>query len=496
MYMDKHRVKAAAVAAIGLAIMGCSSFLDKKPMGVESSATFFTTTDQAVQATTAVYDVTAWRYSQEICEWFLGDVCSDDAEKGGENAADWAEVQQLKEFRGTEYNSISYYRWSEFYQGVYRANLVIENVPGIDMDTDLRDRLVAEAKFLRAWFYFQLVKTFGAVPLITTLLTPDEYCQPKATMEACWAQIEKDLSEAAAVLPEKSAYASSDRGRATRGAANALLAKACIFQGKWSQALSSAAMVIDSKEYDLEPNYADNFKLLHENGIESVYEIQHLYVPTSAYGDQNEGQETSIYQGSRKSTDFTGWGFDCPALDFVNEFEPNDPRLKATVIFNGDIIWENTPWQQKADNSMSPTKMAARKYMLEYQSTVPDISNSPANWRAIRFADVLLFHAEAASELGDAAGALKSLNRVRSRVSMPAVTTTDQDSLKRAIYHERRVELGLEGQRFFDLVRQGRAADVLGKNGFIKNQHDYFPIPKLELDVCDKLKQNNYFGNQ
>ena len=494
--MNKNSLQIAAILTAGLIMAGCSSFLDKKPMGVESSATFFKTKDQALEATTAVYDVTAWRYSQEIFEWFLGDICSDDAEKGGENAADWSELQQLKEFHGTASNSISYYRWSEFYQGVYRANLVIQNVPTIAMDATLRDRLVAEAKYLRAWFYFQLVKTFGAVPLITTILTPDQYCQPKSMMEQCWAQIEKDLTEAAAVLPEKSAYGSSDAGRATRGSANALLAKASVFQAKWGQAQSSAAKVIDSKEYDLEKNYADIFTLKHQNGIESVYEIQHLYVPTSAYGDLNEGQETSIYQGSRKSTGFTGWGFDCPTQDFVKEFENNDPRLAATVVFNGDVIWENTPWQQKADNSQSPTKMAARKYMLEYQAVAPDISNSPANWRAIRFADVLLFHAEASNELGDAAAALKSLNRVRGRANLPAVSVTDQDSLRAAIWHERRVELGMEGQRFFDLVRQGRASKVLAKNGFVKGQDEYFPLPQLELDVCGKLKQNNYFGNQ
>jgi hypothetical protein len=495
--MNKH-MKTVVTAAIVLLAIGCSKFLDKKPMGVESSATFFKTENQAIEAVTAVYDVTGWRYSQEIFEWFIGDICSDDAEKGGENAADWPEAQQLKDFRATAGNQISYYRWKEFYQGIYRANLVITNVakPECVMDEALKARLVGEAKFLRGYFYFQLVKTFGAVPLITTLLTPNEYCQPKATMEKCWEQIETDLSEAAAVLPEKSAYASSDMGRATRGAANALLAKAYIFQSKWSNALSRASMVIDSKEYDLEPKYSDIFKLSHENGIESVYEIQHVYVATSLYGDENEGQETSIYQGSRKSTGFTGWGFDCPTQDFVNEFEMGDPRLKETVIFDGDRIGEGTAWEQKADNSMSPTKMAAKKYILEYQPVAPDISNSPANWRAIRFADVLLFHAEAANEIGDTASALKSLNRVRQRVSMIPVTTIDKDTLRQAIWHERRVELGLEGHRFFDLVRQGKAAEVLGKNGFIKGQHEYIPIPQLELDVCDKLKQNNYFGNQ
>jgi hypothetical protein len=463
-----------------------------QPTGVESSATFFKTADQAIVALTAVYDVTGWRYSQEITEWFLGDICSDDAEKGGENAADWAELQLLKEFKGTATNTISYNRWREFYVGIFRANLVIVNVPGIDMDTKRRDRIVAEAKFLRAYFYFQLVKTFGGVPLVTHPLSPSEYCQPRAEITACWAQIEKDLIDAANDLPEKSEYSSADMGRATKGAANALLAKAYIFQEKWGEAMTRAAAVIDSKEYDLEPNYSDIFKLSHQNGIESVFEVQHLYLPTSTYGDANEGQETSIYQGSRKATYFTGWGFDCPTEDFKNEFEPNDPRLKATIVQPGDILYENTSAQQKADNSMSPTGYAARKYMLEYMgSTVPGISNSPANWRVIRFADVLLFHAEAANESGDSTAALKSLNRVRKRVSMPEVTITNQDSLRHAIYHERRVELGLEGHRFYDLVRQGRAAKVL--KDFIQGKHEYFPIPQAELDVCDKIKQNPYF---
>jgi starch-binding outer membrane protein, SusD/RagB family len=493
--MKKHGngTRMAATAVLMVLVTGCGKFLDKQPYGVESNATFFKNKDQAIKAVTAVYDATAWRYSQEISEWFMGDVCSDDAEKGGENSADWAEVQQLKEFRAIAGNTLCFYRWSELYQGVYRANLVVQNVPGIDMDKNLRDRLVAEAKFLRAYFYFQLVKTYGAVPLITHPLDPSEYCQPRAPIGECWTQIEKDLREAADVLPEKSAYDPSDMGRATRGAANSLLAKAYIFQAKWGDALSRADMVIKSNEYGLEPNYTDIFKLSHENGKESVYEIQHVYVPTSAYGDENEGQETSIYQGSRKATFFTGWGFDCPTQDFVDEFEKNDPRLKATVIFNGDILYENTPVQQKADNAMSPTKMAARKYLLEYQPTVPDISNSPANWMAIRFADVLLFHAEAANESGDAQGALKSLNTVRARVSMPAVTATEKDALRLAIWHERRVELGLEGHRFFDLVRQGRAEQVLAKNGFKKGKHEYFPLPQLEMDVCEKLVQNPYF---
>ena len=223
-----------------------------------------------------------------------------------------------------------------------------------------------------------------------------------------------------------------------------------------------------------------------------MFEIQHTEISTTDYGDLNEGQETSIYQGSRDATFFTGWGFNAPTQDFVDEFELNDPRLKATVIFDNDIIYEGTPVQQRADNSSSPTGYAPRKYLLEYQPDEPEISNSPANWRSIRFSDVLLFHAEAANELGDLTASMESLNRVRRRVSMPPVSVTTQEELRQAIYHERRVELGLEGHRFFDLVRQGRAAEVLAENGFIEGRHEYFPIPQQELDVCDKVVQNPY----
>ena len=480
------------LAALGLVLSGCGSLLDKEPTGVESSVNFLKTESQAILATNAVYDAAAWRFSQEIFEWFLGDVVSDDSEKGGESAADWAELQQLKDFRGNAANSISFGRWSEFYQGIYRANVVIERVPTINMEAKLRARLVGEAKFLRAFFYFQLVKTFGGVPLITKPLNPNEYCQARAPIQAVWAQIETDLKEAAEALPEKSEYPATEMGRATRGAANSLLAKAYIFQSKWAEAMAASATVIQSGEYDLQANYADIFKKANENGIESIFEIQHIQIATSDYGDLNEGQETSIYQGSRNATYFTGWGFNLPTQDFVDEFESNDPRLKATVIFNGDILYEGTPAQQKADNGSSTTGYAARKYLYEYQPIVPEVSNAPANWRSIRFADVLLFHAEAANELGNSTASLESLNRVRKRASMPAVTVTGKEDLRKAIYHERRVELGLEGHRFFDLVRQGRAAEVLGKNGFVAGKHEYFPIPQLELDVCDKIVQNPY----
>jgi hypothetical protein len=483
-------------AAVGVLLIGCSDFLDKQPNGIETIENFFKNSDQALRATTAIYDATGWYQSSEVDEWQFGDICSDDAEKGGENLADFPELQQFKEFRGAvTWNSL-YLRWVEYYQGVLRANQVINKVSEMtEIDSELKARLVGEAQFLRGYLYFQLVKTFGAVPLILRELQPSEYCQERAPIAACWAQIEKDFKDAAAVLPEKDAYGSSDMGRATKGAANSFLAKAYIFQSKWADAKATAEIVINSGKYKLEENYADIFTLEKENGDESIFEVQHVTVSTGQWGDQNEGTVTQIYQGSRTSTWFSGWGFNCPSNDFVAEFEAGDPRLKATVITEDDTIWKGTPAEQKADNRMSPNKRHALKYMMEYMGSVPAMSNGPANWRAMRYADVLLFHAEAANEDNDATGALVSLNKVRARVGLPDVTETDKAALRDKIFHERRVELGLEGHRFFDLVRQGRAAELLKGSGyqFQAGKHEYFPIPQRELDACDKLVQNPYY---
>ena len=170
-----------------------------------------------------------------------------------------------------------------------------------------------------------------------------------------------------------------------------------------------------------------------------------------------------------------------------------DPRLAATVIMEGDTIYKGTQAEEVADNAISPTKMQNRKYLLEYTDPPPALSNAPANWRFIRYADLLLWHAEAANELGETAKALESLNNIRTRVSMPEVTETDKAALRQAIYHERRVELGLEGHRYFDIIRTDRGAELLGDNGFIAGKHEYFPIPQSQIDICSTIEQNPYY---
>jgi hypothetical protein len=499
------------VIAALLAFLGCSNFLSKQPAGVQTSSAFFKTQDQANSALTAAYGAIAFQYSLDNSNWFnqwmIGDIVSDDATKGGQGPADIADLQSLRNFNATTQNSIITSQYQVPYVGIFRANTVIDNVgdtnvlPRAAIGDSLRARYVGEAKFLRAWSYFILVKSFGGVPLVLHALSnTGVYCQPRATKDAVWAQIDSDLTQAAAVLPEKSQYdLTVDGGRATKGAANSLLAKAYLYQGNFVQAEAVASTVINSNEYILEGNYADNFSSGHEEGVESVFELEYTIDPADSWSNTNQGQLFSVFQGGRDDLYFPGWGFDVPTDNLISEFETGDPRLKATVIMPGDTLYGGA--RVVGDTAVDvATDRSVRKYLLENQESnggVPDMADAPAHWHAIRYSDVLLFHAEAANENGDAAAALVSLNKVRSRVHLAAVTTTDKASLRAAIYHERRVELACEGQRFWDVVRQGRGPAVFGSSdptapisGFVTGKNEVFAIPQIEIDVCGKLIQN------
>lgn len=483
-----------SVLTVSLLLVSCNDLLDTKPQGAVTTENFWLTEQDASTAVIAVYDVLQWDNTTGINRWVFGDLVSDDAEKGGESPADWAEMQQLADFTANAGNPLVATSWENLYVGIYRANLVISNVPGIDMDTDLRDRYIAEAKFLRAWYYFNLVKLFGGVPLVTRPLEPSEYIQPRASAEEVYSQIEKDLTEAAEVLPRQ--YPATDLGRATWGSAKALLVKAYVFQSKWQQAEPLAKEIIDSGVYSLEPDYAYMFTLEGEHGTGSVFEIDFATIPgIGSWGDATEGTIGDVYRGSRGNW---GWGFDCPTQDLVDEFEPGDPRLDATVINDG----EELPDGQIADNRDSPTSMHNQKAWIP-ESARPgnndgNDSMGPKNVIDIRYAEILLWHAEAANENGNTAAALQSLNEVRERARggnptiLPDVTTTNKDELRQAIWHERRVELGMEAHRFFDLVRQGRAVDILGPRGFKEGTHEVFPIPQEQIELSQgKLEQNN-----
>lgn len=479
--------KITALALILIA-SGCGDdFLDKKPLGKLTSANFFETEDHAVLATNALYEhMRSWEV--HVFSYIgLTDIISDDADKGS-FANDAAFLGEIDDFTFNASNLAPLTVWTGYYQGIYRANNAIENIPPIDMNPALRDRLVAECKVIRAYLYLNLVRWFGDIPLITEPLDPSEFTQERAPADAVYTQIETDLMEAIAILPEKSQYASADLGRVTKGAARALLARAYLAQGDFPNVEQYALEVINSGEYALYPNYTRLFQLEGEHSSESVFEIG------SSTGRINSSQYNQV-QGVRGNPNL-GWGFNRPSDNLVGSYEPGDPRRDATILYPGEVLPDGSAVVE--DN---PDLINERFNQKAWVPPSPSGDNfeGQGNLRLVRYADVLLMAAEALNENGKSAEALTYLNMVRARARgasttvLPDVTTTNQAQLRTRIWNERRSELAMEQHRWFDLLRQGRAAEVMqgvGKN-FVSPKHLLLPIPQVEIDLSGgSLEQN------
>ncbi len=476
----KNKIFLIILSSILVMTQSCSDFLDT-PAPNLSDAVYFSNDDAAINALAGAYDPMAWYGDMQLDDWAIGDVVSDDAEKGGENEGDQPDIQALATFTANAENSVIQGRWQIRYIGINRANKLIEGVTDNEnISANVRKRVIAEAKFLRAFYLFELVKVFGGVPIVTKVLSPSEFTLPRNTEEECWAQIEKDLTEAAADLPKKSQLPAEEIGRATWGAATALLTKAYIFQEKWDAADKSATAIINSGEYDLDPDYGHIFSLDGDNGIESVWDIQYGDFNIGGWDRDNEGTTVCIFTRGR---DNGGWGFVCPTQDLYDAFEPGDPRREYTIIKEGDVLWAGTDDEEEFwIDAQNPTGYNSRKHILP-ASQQGQMSEDPLNWHYIRFAEVLLWQAEARAHTG---GDWETpLNRVRARVGLPA--TTETDALK-AVYHERRVELALEAHRYWDLVRTGRGNLM---KGYTDNKR-YFLIPQVEINLNPNLTQNPY----
>lgn len=485
---------------------GCGKkFLQKDPQGVIIQENFYKTSQDLESAINAAYDPLGWETDRKgsvyANAFFFGDVVSDDAVKGGGGQSDQGNWDAIENFIGNPSLQEFLLPWQRFYTGIYRSNLVIESVPNSEADQATKSRITGEAKFLRAYYHFELVKHFGDVPLVTKVLTADEYNLSKTPKAQVYAQIEADLKEAANLLPEKGAIT---LGKATKGAALALLARAQMYQtlenpSKWNDVLANAETVINSNVYDLEAKFDDVCKIATENGKESVFEVQHA-INMAGQGGDNGGTWTRGNEGTLQNTMTrgranSGWGFNVPSLNLLDSMS-NDPRKPSTILVNGDAI--NGEIFTINKNEYPFTGTLTKKYIEETKAMEKSInvSDGPSNLRIIRFADVLLMAAEAANEISnDTAVVNKYLNRVRLRAGLTKNTIKDKVALRQAIWHERRMELAMEGHRFFDIVRQGRAAEVMslvpeGKN-FRKGVNEVFPIPQTEIDVSKgKLTQN------
>ena len=472
---------------------GCSDFLDETPKGRYTTENFYKTEEHAFLALTGVYNKASF-VSTDNALWVFGDVVSDDAVKGG-TAGDQSEIQFLEEFDYSSNNGYLLKIWTDYYEGITRANYLLYYAGNITMDADLKARILGEAKFLRAYFYFNLVNIFGEIPLKTQPpLNASLIHIGKSPVEAIYAQIEEDLLDAIDVLEVE--YSGSDVGRATQGAAWGLLAKAKLYQSEWQEALDAIDELENLGVYSLQPVYKNNFIDSTQNNSESIFEIQHLsgQIPKL-------GSHLNQWFGA---TDNNGYAFNVPLQDFVDEFEVTagnvvDPRLDYTVGQEGQA-WING---EAFDPTWSATGFLQKKH-LQPLSEEPIVGDASLNYVYMRYADILLMKAEALNELNQVAQAVVPLNEVRKRAResylydldlpgagsvpanlLPDVVAGSQTSVRNAIQHERRVELGFEFHRFFDLMRYGAATAeaALADTNFDYETHRYFPIPQAEVDA-------------
>jgi len=466
----------------------CTDVLDRAPQESYTLDNYFQDAEQATQATNAIYSQMRDRETHVFSYIGMTDIVSDDADKGS-TANDGFFLQEVDDFTLTATNVAPASVWSGYYTGIFRANLAIERIPLVpEMDENLRKRLIGEAKFLRGYFYFNLVRWFGDLPLVTEPF-PSEFAIPRSPKSAVYEQIISDLEDAIAVLPTKSGYAAKDLGRATQGAAKGLLAKVYLTVQNWPEAERLALEVINSGQYGLYPSYAGLFRKEGENAVESLFEVQ-----TAAYETGGGGSQYNEVQGVRGDPNL-GWGFNRPSNDLLTAYESGDPRREETILYVGEVLPDGSDIVQDNPN------IVGERY--NQKAWVPEHTggndNGPGNIRILRYADILLIAAEALNENGKTAMALPYINEVRERARsgsasvLPNLTLTDPALLRQAIWRERRVELALEQHRWFDLVRQQRAATVMqnvGKN-FVAGQHELFPIPQGEID----LSQNALIQN-
>lgn len=461
-----------------LVLSSCQGILDKEPIAILDAGSFFQSEDDAIQAINAAYQPLLFNNANNNFYWAFGVITGDEAITGGDGSRPG--LTELESFtytpRTEEFNTF----WKVQYQGISQCNLVLDNLDKVDMGSALRDRITGEALFLRSYYYFLLAQVFGDVPLFTSLAPPDELKVPRTPVEQVYAQIEGDCERAAALLPES--YPAADMGRATKGAAYALAAKAYLYEGKWEQAVEQTGKIKALGIYDLMADYQDNFREETQNNAESVWEIQHTNLELGV------GNFINQWWFSKK---VEGYGFAEVTQEYFDSFEPDDPRREFTIAKNNDdyfgVVYKN---------SFSATKFSPRKY-LQADSTLTQKADGDINYTAIRYAEVLLWEAEALNELGQVEAAQAPLELVRARAraqaadpasALPPVTTTNQEEMRQAIRHERAVELGFEMHRFFDLVRWGIAAETLP--GFQSGKHEVFPIPQTEMDLNPELEQN------
>ncbi len=462
-----------------LSLNSCKDYLDFEPEGSVPAEGFFETPEHAMKAVTSIY---AHFRSWEMVSFafiIMQEVPSDNSVKGSESG-DATFINDFDNFVYTPNQFILNDYWSGRYRGINLANQCITNIPNITMDEGLKARLIAEAKFLRGLLYFDLVRAFGAVPMpLSVPVGPEIYVRVSAS--EVWTQIETDFKDAASVLP--ATYIQTEKGRATSGAAKAMLAKAYLYNQRWAEAAQYASDVINSGVYSLENNFYNVFRVQSENGPESVFEIQAQEV------SGNDGLSFCQHAEVQSVRGQFGWGFNVPTDDLAAAFDAagDAVRKEVTILPKGYITPDGDEIKgvAKLEGVTSPRYNGKAYYPSSLQVFGP--YGAGQNIRVMRYAEVLLIAAEAKIRQGDVSGAATYLNQVRQRVNLATIAAPSLEQ----ILLERRLELAMEGDRFFDLVRTGQAATVLASKGFTAGKNELYPIPQTQIDLSEgKLTQN------
>jgi len=483
--MRNNTLKISAICLIAASLFAsCEKFLDLNPLYTQDAENYFETPVDYERALTGAYDLLQ---SSFITVW-IGEIASDNSIAGGESVTDTEGLHEIENMTHDAVNNEirNIFRWN--YAGLTRANYLLENRNKIDFDG--KANIIAQAEFLRAYYYFELVKYFGDVPLVVDKrLGAEEVTELERTpKEEVYAQIEADLRAAEPALE----WTVSQKGRITKGACLSLLGKVLLYQNKFDAASIVLDRVITEGPYQLITDYTELFSVANEGNSETVFDVEYSGAEGGGYGCLIclEGNAAPGFHGIRQYNGPVygdGNSYNLPTEKLYNSFAPGDLRRDASVLDIDAYIaaQPNASDITYAKGGGGHTGYYNNKYIKRLgEIGLPDNDlTSPVNYRVIRYADVLLMAAEAhnRANVPNDATAKIYLNEVRDRVNMPQITSSGTQ-LTEDIWTERNFELSGEGHRFFDLVRTGKAATEI--ENFIPGKHELFPIPLVEIDLA------------
>ena len=494
--MRKIYLMALSLAAV-LTFTSCDDFLDKSPKDTVDPTTAVDD-DVAVAMANACYRTlqSSNMYNQRI--WTL-DIVAGNSNVGAGGGDDGLETVQAANFTAQSDNGMALYMWRSPWVGIGQCNILINALEGQNLPAgSVKARSLGEAYFLRAHYYYVLVRLYGGVPLRLKPYNPGEPTAiARASVDEVYAQIISDVKAAADLLPAKSELDDDNLGRACKDAAYTMLADIYLTLApdhtEYYQQVVELCDKVTALGYDLtQCNYADNFDATINNGPESIFEVQFSgNTEYDFWGNNPQSSWLSTFMGPRNSNFVAGgYGWNQPTDEFMSQYEDGDLRKDLTVLYEGCPDFDGMKYKA----SYSNTGYNVRKFLVP-KSVSPEYNTNPANFVVYRYADVLLMKAEALNEMGQPDEAAKPLNIVRERAGLPDVSGLTQSAMRDKIIHERRMELAFEGHRWFDMIRINHGEYALeflksiGKSHVTKDRL-LFPIPQTERDANSLMTQN------